>query len=377
MRIGVSIMTGEHQHVWSNGLVQNIYHFAKMLRKVPFVEEVFLLNCGDKEHHPAGIDEEGRAIPLVWPADVADTVDVAIELGGAVSVEWMRRLRRRGGKAVLHLCGQPYVAIVEPTVFKREGFFLNPERFDEVWVLAKDMIFAPMMETMYRCPIRQVPYLWSPRFLEETYLRDEGGQPLFGYTPGSLRPGNVNPAIFEPNLSPIKMGLVPIMICEALERQRPDAIGRLIFHNTDRMMSHASFVHLMQNMKVYQNGKCELVARDYFAHAMGRGKNVVISHQINCPQNYLYLDALHGGYPLIHNSPMFKDLGYYYPDCEVAAGAEALARAIDHHDLELDAYRARARQAIDALSPTGRDNVGAYARLLTTLVTSGDRRRFA
>ncbi len=166
----------------------NIYHFAKTLQNIPFVEAVYLLNCGNKEDHPAGLDAEGRAIPLVWPAEVTDSIDIAIELGGAVSMEWMRRIRRRGGKAILHLCGQPYVALVEPTVFKREGFFLNPERFDEVWVLAKDMIFAPMMETMYRCPIREVPYLWSPRFLEETFLRDDEGRPLFGYTPAPCAP---------------------------------------------------------------------------------------------------------------------------------------------------------------------------------------------
>lgn len=377
MRVGISIMTGETQHVWNNGLVQNIYHFAKLVENIPFVESVYLLNCGNKDDHPAGLDEEGRGIPLISLADAFDHIDVAIEQGGAINTEWIRRFRFRGGKVILHMCGQPYVALIEPTVFKREGFFLEPERFDDIWILAKDMPFAPMMETMYRCPVREVPYLWSPRFLEQTVERDAEGQSTFGYRPGSLVPGGVAPAIFEPNLSPIKMGLIPFLICEMIERQSPEMIGRLMLHNSDRMLSHPSFVHFMQNMELYRAGKVEMTARDYFSHTMGRGKNVVVSHQLNCPQNYLYLDALHGGYPLIHNSDIFKDAGYYYPESDVEAGAAALADAIQNHDSQLDAYKARAREVIDRLSPTGRDNISVYGRLFVSLTSSGDRRRYA
>ena len=46
---------------------------------------------------------------------------------------------------------------------------------------------------------------------------------------------------------------------------------------------------------------------------MARGANIVVSHQLDCPQNYLYLDTIYGGYPLIHNSLHFSDIGYYYP----------------------------------------------------------------
>lgn len=377
MRIGVSIMTGDSQHVWNNGLVQNIYHFAQMLQSMPFVESVCLLNCGNRDEHPAGLDEEGRAIPLLSLAEAFDRIDVAIELGGAMDTEWLRRFRYRGGKVVLHMCGQPYVALIEPTVFKRDGFFLEAERFDEVWILAKDMVFAPMLETMYRCPIREVPYLWSPRFLEQTILRNEDGTRRFGYQIGSLRAGNVCPAIFEPNLSPIKMGLIPILICETIERRSPELIGRIMFHNTDRMMEHPSFVHLMQNLDIYKAGKCELTGRNFFSHTMSDLKNVVVSHQLHCPQNYLYLDALYGDYPLIHNSALFKDVGYYYPDSDIAAGADALTHAIQTHDQNIEDYRRRAREVIDGLSPVGPDNISAYARLFLTLTSPGDRRRYA
>lgn len=377
MRIGVSLMTGKSQHVWNNGLNQNIYHFVKMLESIPFVESVCLLNCGDHDDHPHGLDVEGKRIPLMSLSEAFHQIDVAVEQGGAIDTEWIRRFRHRGGKVILHMCGQPYVALIEPTVFKRDGFFLEPDRFDEIWILAKDMIFAPMMETIYRCPIREVPYLWSPRFLEQTIEKDEEGNGKFGYRPGSLAPGSIFPAIFEPNLSPIKMGLIPVLICEMIQRRRPDWIHRMILHNSDRMLEHPAFVYFMQNLDIYTSGKSILVGRDYFGHVMGRGSNVVVSHHINCPQNYLYLDALHGGYPLIHNSVLFKDAGYYYPDSDVEAGAEAFAFAVENHDHNLDAYKRRAREVIEDLSPVAPKNLSAYARFLISLTSADSRRRRA
>lgn len=377
MRIGVSIMTGDGQHVWNNGLVQNIYHFAGLLRSIPFVEEVYLLNCGDRDTHPRGSDEAARSFPLLKPTEAFDLIDVAIEMGGAIDVEWIRRFRFRGGKFILHLCGQPYVSLVEPTVFDREGFFIDALRFEEIWLLAKDMVFAPMLRTIHRCPIHEVPYLWSPRFLEQTIEKTEDGEPRYGYRKGSLQPGRARPAIFEPNISPIKMGLIPYMICDAVERASPGTIDHVTYLNGDGTLAHPTFVHFMQNSTIYQAGKAKIIGRDFFAHIMERGSNIVVSHQINCPQNYVYLDALYGSYPLIHNSVLFKDAGYYYEASDAVAGAQALRDAIEQHDHELNAYARRGKSVIDGLSPSARSNIDHYARRLLALTSTGTARRSA
>ncbi|MFC6790131.1 DUF2827 family protein [Methylobacterium komagatae] len=377
MRIGISIMTGNKQHVWNNGLVQNIYHFAALLRKIPFVEQVYLINCGDQDCHPNGSDDEAKSLPLVRAAEALDLIDVGIEMGGAVDVEWIRRLRFQGGKFILHLCGQPYVSLIEPTIFGRQGFFIEAQRAEEIWLLAKDMIFAPMLRTIHRCPVYEVPYLWAPRFLEQTIETAEDGGPRYGYRRGSLKRGTARPAIFEPNLSPIKMGLIPYMICDAVERRSPGMLEDVTYLNGDGMMTHPTFVHFMRNSAVYQAGKARITGRDYFAHVMGRGSNIVVSHQINCPQNYVYLDALHGSYPLIHNSPLFKEAGYYYEASDVTAGAQALRQAIETHDDDLDAYSERAKGVVDALSPSARLNVDHYARRLVALTSASATRRSA
>jgi len=377
MRVGVSIMTGDKQHVWNNGLTQNIYHFVTLLSQIPFVEAVYLINCGDRPTHPQGSDDEALRFPIITQAEASDVVDVAIEMGGAIDVEWIRRFRFQGGKFVIHQCGQPYVALIEPTVFNREGFFIEAARCEEIWLLAKDMIFAPMLRTIHRCPVNEVPYLWSPRFLEQTVQRGPNDEPLYGYRRGGLKTGTARPAIFEPNISPIKMGLIPQMICDVAARQAPGVIDYVTYLNGDGKIEHPTYVCFMQSMRTYQDGKVQIIGRDYFSHVMGRGCNMVVSHQLHCPQNYVYLDALYGLYPLIHNSVMFKDVGYYYEDSDIVGGAKLFLDAVEGHDENLEDYAKRAGAMIASLSPTSPVNINHYARRLLSLVSAGRKRRSA
>lgn len=377
MRVGITILTQEGHNIWNNGIGQNIYFLASLLEGIPFVEQVVLLDCGDQGRAPDYAGAFANRFPLVPLREATDLVDVAIEVSGGLNAEWTDRFRARGGHVVFHVCGQPYASFVEPTTFDRPGFFSEAERCDEVWILAKDAPFTAWLRAIHRCPVYQTPYLWAPDFLDDTARMITQDGLSFGYKPGTLSSSPAIPAIFEPNISPIKMGLIPFLICEEVERAAPDAIARLHFMNTDRIKAHRSMVFLVGNCDLYRAGKVSIEARDYFARVMGRGANMVISHQITCPQNYLYLDALHGRYPLIHNSPMFADVGYYYPDSDIAAGAMQMRNAIVEHDRNLDWYAGRAAAKIASLSPDARANRDAYARRLLALSQRVRRRRAA
>lgn len=369
MRIGISILTGTGQHVWNNGLTQNIYHLARLLSHIPFVDEVILLNCGDSDQHVPGSDAFGLQLKMLRPQDATDFIDVAIEMGGALDPEWLRRFRARGGRVAFHICGQPYAALVEATMFHPSGFFGDPQRCDEVWLLPKDEAFVAMLRSIHRCPVHVTPYLWAPEILQATIQPSDSGAVSFGYQPGSLAV-RARAAIFEPNISPIKMGLIPMLICESANSLSPGAIGHVDFMNGQHMASHATFVSFMRNLALYRDGHTSIAGRDYFAHIMGRGANLVVSHQMGCAQNYLYLDALYGSYPLIHNSPLFRDVGYYYEASDVAGGASMLLQAIASHDDNLTAYQSAARALIDSLAPQARANIDAYARRLIALTST-------
>jgi hypothetical protein len=377
MRIGISIITHSGHNVWNNGIGQNVYHLASLLESIPFVERVMLLNCGDQAEPPGDSGKIGRRFPLVSFRDAVDVIDIAIEMSGGLDTELVARFRARGGKIAFHNCGQPYAALIEPPVFKRSGFFSDAERCDEVWLLPKDRPYTAMMRAIHRCPIFEVPYLWSPVFLEETIARLRQNGQQFGYRPGTLAAAPLLPAILEPNSSPLKTGIIPLMICEELERRDSSAISHVHFVNGTHMAGQIGFVFLVENSELFKAKKISISPRDYFSFVMARGANAVISHQINWPQNYLYLDAVFGGYPLIHNSTHFSDIGYYYPESDIQAGVDVLQLAHREHDRNLDDYRARGNRAIEALSPANPRNRDAYARRLIALSQAPKKGRAA
>ncbi len=370
MRIGITIQTGKGQNVWNGGLLQNIYNLACCLEKIPFIESVALINCGDHTEHPDGARTLGKRFPLVSVKDAGDILDVAVEASGYLDAEWMRRFRARGGRTILFSRDQPYGSLVESTIFERGGYTGEVRHFDEVWVLPKDKPFIPMLEAMYRCPVHDVAFLWSPYFLERSARKLPDGSWSFGYVPGGLTIGSIRVAIFEPNISPMKMGLIPMLICEDAERAASNPIASVDFLNGHHMASQTSFIFFMQNLGLYKTGRVTLHERDYFTRIMGRGANMVVSHQIDCPQNYLYCDALYGGYPLVHNSEFFAGVGYYYPRSDVAAGAAALLYATRHHDIGLEDYSRRSKAKLNTYLPETRENLNQYARRLLCL-TSG------
>jgi hypothetical protein len=374
VRIGLSLLTQSGHNIWNNGIGQNVFHLACILESIPFVEKVILVNTGDQDGHPAGANQIGTRFDLVPIDQCADLIDVIFEVSGGLNVEWLSRFRARGGKAVGYVCGQPYHAMVEPTIFNKQSYYSDPNRCDEVWLLPKDRPFMPMLRSEYQCPVYEVPYLWAPVFLEESAreLKQSHGFE-FGYRPGSL--DKAVPAIFEPNISPIKMGTIPFMICEAAYAEMPDQIEKVMYMNGHHMAAQRTFIHLVEQFRLYADGKLTIAARDFFAHVMAVTANMVVSHQFECTQNYLYLDALHGNYPLIHNSPLFADVGYYYPDNDIAAGVEQFRLALAEHDTNLEFHRARNALKFEEVSPLSRANRDAYARRLVSLMNSKAAKR--
>jgi hypothetical protein len=228
-----------------------------------------------------------------------------------------------------------------------------------------------MLRTLHRCPVHEVPYLWSPEFLDQRaeQLARDGFQ--FGYQPrekdalGQRR--GLRVAIMEPNISVVKSSSIPMLICDVASRAEPQCVEFMHVLNTLHMKDHPTMLHLANSLGLVQQHKAVFQGRHDFAGYMVQHADAVVSHQWQNDQNYLYLDALHGGYPLIHNSPWLRDLGYYYPDFDCQEGGAQLRAAAAHHDENLGSYRAQAARWIDQLAPGQPHNVRAYARRLLAL----------
>jgi hypothetical protein len=368
MRIGISVLTHAGQNIWENGMGQNVLFLARLLQRIGFVESVTLIDAGDQPNMPPQVDLAAMGLAFGRARELTDALDVVIEMAGALDVQWLSYFRACGGRVVFHCVGQPFAALAEPIVFTDKGHFSKPDRCDEVWLLPKDEVFAPMMRTMHRCPVFEVPYLWSPQFLAQRVAEVEAAGHRFGYTPRTVEQPGFRVAIFEPNISVVKSSSVPMLVCDGAYRADPAAVTSMQVLNTLHIKDHPTMLYLANSLDIVRQHKAVFHGRHDFAGFMVQFADAVVSHQWQNDQNYSYLDALYGNYPLVHNSPWLRDAGYYYPDFDIATGAAQLLQAVRDHDRQLGDYRARSQRVFDAVDPLNSANVDGYAQRLLRLV---------
>ncbi|WP_248322648.1 DUF2827 domain-containing protein [Caballeronia sp. Sq4a] len=368
MRIGISMASYEGQSVWSNGMGQNIVFLAELFQRLPFVSSVVLIDVGALSAMPQDVDVVGKKLRVIGTREATDAVDVVIELGGALDVGWLDLMRARGRKVVFHVVGQPYLGLVEPAVFAKPSHMSRPDRCDEVWLLSKDAPSAPIMRTLHRCDVFEVPYIWHPQFLQARMAHVAQHGYHYGYrTRAEAGAQGLRVGILEPNISVQKASAIPMLICEEAYRAESGSVASMIALNTVHMKEHPTLLHMANSLDLVRDHRALFEGRHDVVSFMAMHGDAIVSHQWANDQNYLYLDALYGGYPLIHNSPWLADAGYYYPDFDVQEGARQLLRALREHDAALDDYRARAARVIDAVNPFNPANLDAYAHRLMHL----------
>lgn len=372
MRIGISVVTHTGQNIWQNGLGQNVIFLAELFQRLPFVRSVVLIDVGDQLAMPPQVDLGSKDLRIMPMREATDEVDVIVEMGGALDVQWLDLMRARGKKVVFHCCGQPFVGLAEPAVFNKPTHAARPDHCDEIWLVPKDAAFAPMMRTLHRCDVYEAPFIWHPHFIE-TRVREVAEQTglRYGYRGRNVdadgASASLRVAIFEPNISVVKTSSIPMLICD--EAYRADRTGVAMMHvlNTLHLKDHPTMLYFANSLDLVREHKAIFHGRHDVVGFMVQHADAVVAHQWQNDQNYSYMDALYGDYPLIHNSPWLKEAGYYYAGFEALQGAAQLQRAALEHDDGLDDYRARSRRVFDAVDPFSQHNLDAYAARLLHL----------
>jgi hypothetical protein len=67
-----------------------------------------------------------------------------------------------------------------------------------------------------------------------------------------------------------------------------------------------------------------------------------ILHNYNNEYNYMTMELLWTGFPVLHNSPSWSNYGYYYRGADLATGAERLTQVLDRHVERQETYKAHA-----------------------------------
>lgn len=345
-----------------NGLRQNVLFLYHLFAASPNCAHVYLLNHGDGEL-VEDVERYGvRRSDVVRTPSVADRLDIVVSVGAVMERDLALRLRDRGVRFFAYKGGNGAVISMEAMVARpprRDAErYLDLEVFDAVLMTPQHWkTYRGWCETLYRCPVRQVPQIWAPWFIQANPRVSE----RFGYQPGS-KPWRIG--VMEPNITVMKTSHLPMLICEAAFRRQPDLFRAAYITNG---MAHADNLHFARfaaSLSIVKRGVMTIEPRFVGVEFLADHADALVTHQWENGLNYLYYEALFGGYPLIHNSEFLGGLGYPYADFDAEDGARALRSAYARHDDELSAYRERAGELVARLDPESSAVIAQHEALL-------------
>ena len=366
LQIGITIgLHAPDQSLWVNGILQNALYLAKAFRASPLGHEVVLLNTTGVtvgEQAPWNL----IACPVQSIDQCDDRFDVVIELGGQINAEQTGRFHRRGTKIVSYCCGSEYVMFMEAILFRRRlktDVFIN-QQYDALWVIPQVACTAlHFFQTLRRVPARVAPFVWDPIGIEHVCgPLEHGGVWQAGNGPRRI-------SVFEPNIDVLKFCLYPILIVEEAFRKRPQDIAFLHVANAEPFVrDDTEFAGLMRYLDIVNAHKASFIGPVQTPQFLAAHTDIVVSHQWELPLNYLYLECCWQGYPLIHNSGLIQDLGFYYPGNDVARGVQCLEEALSRPERGWRGWLGHQRSGIQRFLASDPDLIAAYDDLLFELV---------
>ena len=372
LNIGISISATKGANIWANGISQNIAVLGQLLRKSPAFDKVWFLNGGDADEFPPELAFEGIDVPLVRPQEVTHEINIVIEMGAILPIEWMRHIQALGAKIVCFGVGHNYNALAETIIFEKPGgmFLSDSELRVETWGLPQHAkTCTPLMKALTRKPVIDMPHLWSPYFLDKTIREAEAQGHRFGFQADhhTRAAKGWRMAIFEPNIAVVKNAWIPMLVCEDACRKNPESVSYMMVMNSFHMKEHLTFNRFASNLDLTKHGKASYEPRQPFVAIMaGNSMDAVVAHHWECGMNYSYYDALYGGYPLIHNSAYLRDagVGIFYPGFSAREGAQALVEAWNQPPEYWQDYERKAKDYLWTLHPEHPENIRIFTERL-------------
>jgi hypothetical protein len=376
LKIAFTASIGDaYQAIWGSGIIQNILLVYQLYQTVDCVEDVCLLDFLQDEATPVRyLDIAGHQYKVINKETATAEMDVLIEVGTQIWTQIAQAVQARGGKLISMRCGNAFIDEVMGIFSNREPLIpINFVKYDQVWTLPHHARLSnPMLETMYRCPVVTIPYIWEPHFIK--FLESQLNVPFDYSQQKALKPAQNTIAkkigTCEPNLSPIKTFHTPALVAESLFQTKPELIQSIVILNAWRYHDNPSTLHFINRLSSFSANKVTFESRFDIIKTLTEVIDVIISHHWDNGLNNLYFDALYAGYPLVHNSSFLKDVGYYYEDFNIQQGAQMLEKAILHHDEHLDEYREKVKNLLPFYSISNPNHIDFYKQLLLNLFTN-------
>jgi len=333
------------QNIFSNGLFQNIYLIYRLTEAIGWLP-IFVVS-----EKPKCLDDIPKVLHNCRIAGIDDIVkqplpaSIYLEIGMSVDVNMRRFLKMLGARICKLYLGNILNIDIETPLFYFPMTFLHHSigEQDEIWVSPHYQQHAQYAAAINHIEPgskhqRIAPYIWDP-----SILLDDGRRQL------QWRPKQANEKqillIMEPNISFQKCSLMPLMAAEAFYRKNPTWDGEVVVVNGEKLIQSTYFLpSVYQHLKLVEDNKVKLVGRRDMKDMMAETPwMIAMCHQVNNDYNYMTMEFMYTGFPLIHNAGAWSEYGYYYPDNHIDAAAEQIKYVLDSHSERIELYKSHGR----------------------------------
>lgn len=353
-------------NIFCNGLFQNVFFLFRMFEAMGLLP---ILVVNNKPTSLEKIPEVLRSVRIVSVEDlVKQPIQIAayIEIGMSIDHVMRKFLKMIGSKTYKLYLGNILNIDTETPVFYPGMNFAHHVvgEIQDIWV-------SPHygQHSDYACVLNDVdpttggekiaPYVWDSAILTMDGTRCMKWRPRRGEEPDVF-------VVMEPNISFQKTSLIPLMILETWYRQHKDWKGKVVLVNGERIHGMPYFPkNILENLDLFKAGLIEIRGRMDMISVMKEFPSATfVCHQINNEFNYMVLELLWAGFPVLHNSGAWNEFGYFYRGSDIQEGAKFIELIRNSHGDRLEAYKAHAMALAWRHSPYNPDVHRAWLKLL-------------
>lgn len=345
-------------NLYANGLFQNVFVFYRMFDAMGYAP---ILLIHEKPKDINTIPHTMRKCRMMVTEDMIKqpmaNVAALLEIGMSLDPLVRQFVKMIGGRLLKIYLGNILNIDVETPIFinqhhfahhvvgKNDGILVSPHYGQHAEYASYLNHVVPPKELVKTI----APYVWDPNILTR-----DGTQSLTWRAPANSEEELF--VIMEPNISFQKSSFVPLLIMERWYREvgKPKGWkGKIQLVNGDRLMLVPHFVHnIMPYLEIYKDDKVESSGRNDIVSTLKEWPTATfILHNYNNEFNYMTLELLWCGFPVIHNSPSWVDFGYGYSGADLKTAADLVENARTRHAERIETYRGHATALAWRYSP--------------------------
>jgi GR25 family glycosyltransferase involved in LPS biosynthesis len=228
------------------------------------------------------------------------------------------------------------------------------------WDLLNPKETIPSIQTLFPCPIRRVPFIWSPTILESysaskqsTYIKEKKSWTVH---------------VAEKNTNDTSSSIIPLVaIRELVQKQIIDATYQI--HNMDHIKENRFLKDNILTNIDFTSLPAQFANKEPYYQWISAPNQMVLSHTRFSYLRPSLLNLIWLGIPLIHNSPILRDLHTclketFYKGNEITGISQAVTAFVSNPTKWYDSVQEmrdqlRIRFGLDAKQKEWQDLFGA------------------